>query len=242
MIHAETQTDDILINGIPLSEFIKNNTSQNDSNDSSLWDFVDNEVDDEADDYDTEDESKNIDNGSNSADLLSEKDIQQLSESILYCIDENVMNNPLLFSDPSYHQKLEDSIYDIIHSTFTFSDSSLTNGDMFKFTEEMEEQLEEIINDCLNEYFQTIVPPRSYPDTSIIQAPNIAETLKKIEYLKSIPQDEQRTAGWYIFRNKLITASAAWKVFKTESYVNHFQLIFHIIPMMQMITKKKRNK
>ena len=224
MKHTETQTDDILINGIPLSEFIKNNTSQNDSNDSSLWDFVDNEVDDEADDYDTEDESKNIDNGSNSADLLSEKDIQQLSESILYCIDENVTNNPLLFSDPSYHQKLEESIYDIIHCTFTFSDSSLTNGDMFKFTAEMEEQLEEIINDCLNEYFQTIVPPRSYPNTSIIQAPNIAETLKKIEYLKSIPQDEQRTAGWYIFRNKLITASAAWKVFKTESYVN--QLIY----------------
>ena len=226
MTHAETQTDDILINGVSLSEFIKNCINENDS---SVWDFMENEVDDVDDDDDDDDdehndegESKNTDKGSSSAGLLSEKDIQEMRESILYCIDENVINNPLLFSDPDYHVKLEDSIYDIVH--YTFSDTSFIGTDIFKFTEEMEEQLEAIISDCLSEYFQTIVPPRSYPDTYIIQAPNIAETLKKIEYLKSIPQDEQRTAAWYIFRNKLITASAAWKVFKSESCVN--QLIY----------------
>ena len=88
----------------------------------------------------------------------------------------------------------------------------------------MESQVEEIIHSCLEEYFDTIVPPRSYPNTYILKTPNIEENRKKIEYLKSIPQDEQRTAGWYIFRNKLITASAAWKVFKSESCVN--QLIY----------------
>ena len=229
MTDAETQTDDILINGIPLSEFIKNNISQNDLNDSSIWDFMENEVEDDDNDDnddndldDPDDESKNIANGSSSADLLSEKDIRQLRESIMYCIDENVTNNPLSFSDPNYHEKLEDSIYDIMDCMFL--DASFINRDIFKITEEMEEQLEETISDCLIEYFHTIVPPRSYPNTYIIQAPNIAETLKKIEYLKSIPQDEQRTAGWYIFRNKLITASAAWKVFKSESCVN--QLIY----------------
>jgi hypothetical protein len=232
MTDAETQTDDILINGLPLSEFIKNNTSQNDSNDSSIWDFMENEVEDDDNDDnddndlddldDLDDESKNIAIGSSSADLLSEKDKRQLRESIMYCIDENVTNNPLSFSDPNYHQKLEDSLYDIMDCMFL--DASFINRDIFKITEEMEEQLEEIISDCLIEYFHTVVPPRSYPNTYIIQAPNIAETLKKIEYLKSIPQDEQRTAGWYIFRNKLITASAAWKVFKSESCVN--QLIY----------------
>jgi hypothetical protein len=220
---AETQTADILINGVHLNEFIKNNTSQNDSNDSSIWNFIENDTDTDDDDINCKAyKNMNIYNSTSSTDSLSEKDIQDLRESILYCIDENVMNNPLLFSDPSYHQKLEDSIYYNIECMF--SDSSSDNVDIFKFTEEMEEQVEELISECLNEYFQTIIPPRSYPDTSIIQSPNITETLKKIEYLKSIPQDEQRTAGWYIFRNKLITASAAWKVFKSESYVN--QLIY----------------
>ena len=113
MTHAETQTDDILIEGVPLNEFIKNNTSKNDSNDSSLWDFMQNDDDDDDDDdiedpgdHDNEDESKNTDKGSNSVDLLSEKDIQEIRESILYCIDENVINNPLSFSDPDYHVKL----------------------------------------------------------------------------------------------------------------------------------------
>ena len=162
MTHAETQTDDILINGVPLREFIKNYINENDS---SLWDFMQNEYDSEVDDdeHDNEDESKNTDKGSNSVDLLSEKDIQEIRESILYCIDENVINNPLSFSDPDYHVKLEDSIYDIIH--YTFSDTSFIGADIFKFTEEMEDKFEEIISDCLKEYFQTIVPPRSYPDT-----------------------------------------------------------------------------
>ena len=47
---------------------------------------------------------------------------------------------------------------------------------------------------------------------------------KKIEYLQSIPQEEQRTPGWYQFRYNLITASAAWKVFKSDSCVN--QIIY----------------
>ena len=139
MTHVETQTDDILIDGVPLNEFIKNYMSENDS---SVWKFMQNEDDNEDDDegdnehdneHDNEDESKNIDKGSSSAGLLSEKDIQEMRESILYCIDENVINNPLSFSDPDYHVKLEDSIYDIIH--YTFSDTSFIGADIFKFTE-----------------------------------------------------------------------------------------------------------
>jgi hypothetical protein len=117
---------------------------------------------------------------------------------------------------------LENSVYEIVEETF--SDNSFIRNDVFKFTEKMENQVEEIITNCLEEYFDTVVPPRSYPISRILHPPNVAEITKKIEYLQSIPQDEQRTAGWYIFRNNLITASAAWKVFKSESCIN--QLIY----------------
>jgi len=223
MTDVATQTEDILINGIPFSEFIKNTTNEADI---SVWDFLKDNSDTECD-TDSENtnanESNNVDICTSISPSLSEQDVQGLRESILYCIDESVRNNPLSFSDPTFHIKLENSIYEIIE--YTFSDNSFIGVvDIFTFTEDMENQIEEIITTCLEEYFETIVPPRSYPTTCILQPPNVTETVKKIEYLKSIPQDEQRTAGWYIFRNKLITASAAWKVFKTESCIN--QLIY----------------
>ena len=230
MTDVSVQTDDILINGVPLHEFIKEKSNAVE-NDESVWDFLnDSNSDTDCDDCNNGNEvaaktdiitySRN-----ESSILLSENDIQEMRESMLYCIEQNIVNNPLSFSDPDFHVKLENSIYEIID--YTFSDNSycsLMRNDVFPFTEEMENQFEEIIANCLEEYFDTVLPPRSYLATCILHPPNIAETTKKIEYLKSIPQDEQRTAGWYIFRNKLITASAAWKVFKSDSCVN--QLIY----------------
>ena len=227
MTDVSVQTDDILINGVPLHEFIKENSNALESNE-PIWDFLnDSNSDTDCDDgNDVWSEPNNVTYSRNEPSiLLSENDIQEMRESMLYCIEQNIVNNPLSFSDPDFHVKLENSIYEIID--YTFSDTaycSLMRNDLFTFTEEMENQLEEIITNCLEEYFDTIIPPRSYPTTCILHAPNVAETTKKIEYLKSIPQDEQRTAGWYIFRNKLITASAAWKVFKSESCIN--QLIY----------------
>ena len=47
---------------------------------------------------------------------------------------------------------------------------------------------------------------------------------KKIEYLESVYQPEQRTDEWYQHRHGLITASSIWKVFGSQSIQN--QLIY----------------
>jgi putative phage-type endonuclease len=47
---------------------------------------------------------------------------------------------------------------------------------------------------------------------------------KKIDYIKNVPQPEQRTPEWYNFRHNLITASNAYKAFEGQSTVN--QLIY----------------
>jgi hypothetical protein len=227
MTDVGIQTDDILINGIPLHEFLDSIPT----NDNSLWAFIDkNEKNSDGDgddmDDDMDDDTDKLDNvirysAPDIPTVLSDTELECLQESIFYCIDEIVKTNAQSFSDPLFHTKLENALYDIIDSTFCESSSI---NDVFVFSEDMEEQFEYVIHNCLKEYFDKILPPRSYPDTSILRLPNIEENNKKIKYLQSIPQEEQRTPGWYKFRYNLITASAAWKVFKSDSCVN--QLIY----------------
>jgi putative phage-type endonuclease len=52
----------------------------------------------------------------------------------------------------------------------------------------------------------------------------IKKMKRKIEYLESVYQPEQRTDEWYQHRHGLITASSVWKVFGTQSTQN--QLIY----------------
>ena len=63
---------------------------------------------------------------------------------------------------------------------------------------------------------------------TIIEAPPVANKIdkirKKIEFLDSVYQPEQRTPEWYQHRHGLITASSVWKVFGSQSTQN--QLIY----------------
>ena len=222
MTDVGIQTEDILINGITLQEFLDNIPV----NDNSLWSFIDKNTSYcDASDDDSDDHGDNVisDVDADISTILTDTEVECLQESIFYCIDEIVKTNAISFSDPLFHTKLENALYDLIDSTFCENGSGSLN-DVFIFSEEMEEQFENVINICLKEYFDTILPPRSYPDTCIMRLPNLEETKKNIDYLQSIPQEEQRTPGWYKFRYNLITASAAWKVFKSDSCVN--QLIY----------------
>jgi putative phage-type endonuclease len=69
------------------------------------------------------------------------------------------------------------------------------------------------------------MPRRSYPTTLILNNNlNIKQLTKKINYLRGKPQPAQRTAEWYAFRHKLITASNAYKGFTDGCELN--QLIY----------------
>jgi len=200
MSDVATQTEDILINGIPLSEFVKINISDTETTE-LVWDFLKEGTDDvDSDNSDNSDNSgdnndSEMCNSISSSDVecisLSEKDTEDLRESVLYCVEQNVINNPLSFSDPAFHIMLENSVYEIVEETF--SDNSFIRNDVFKFTEKMENQVEEIITKCLEEYFDTVVPPRSYPTSRILQPPNVAE-ITKISLLRALH-------GKYLNRN-----------------------------------------
>jgi hypothetical protein len=211
MPDVSIQTDDIFINSIPLEKFLQSNINVDScSNDYDIWTI----------ENDQSDESDHDEDACDKSDVFTNDEVEMLTESVFECIHHIVQTNPLSFSDPDFHEKTERALYEILDANF----SDMFHCDFFNFTELMEYQFEEIVQYCLDEYFNTVVPPRSYPNSLIIQTTNVSEIAKKIEYLKSIPQEEQRTPGWYAYRYNLITASSAWKVFKSESTIN--QLIY----------------
>jgi putative phage-type endonuclease len=84
--------------------------------------------------------------------------------------------------------------------------------------------LEKEVERGLSVFYKHIAPPRSNGPTFIRIKPNVDKLRKKISYLQSVPQPEQRTNEWYEFRYKHLTASNIWKIFISDSTRN--QLIF----------------
>ena len=143
-------------------------------------------------------------------DNTSNEEIDNLIESACYIIDDSITSNPLELSDPNFNDKLKDHVLIILN-------------EQLKDIEE-EHKLFHILDNVYavsnKTYFSNIMPPRSYPDTFIRKIPNKDKMKIKIEYLKSKPQPDQRTAEWYNRRYNMITASNAHKIFDSQSSVN----------------------
>jgi putative phage-type endonuclease len=98
----------------------------------------------------------------------------------------------------------------------------------------MSDDDEDLINDLLDEAFAIFVDTfqlnRSYIGENVscfndTTSDDVTDkVMKKIDYLRSKPQPQQRTKEWYIFRHTIISASNAYKAFGSQSEVN--QLIY----------------
>ena len=81
--------------------------------------------------------------------------------------------------------------------------------------------LESIIYFAIDYYFNFMMPRRSYH--YIQYRVNYSAVDKThIEYLKKIPQPDQRTPEWYNSRYNMITASNAWKALEQGKLLNSF--------------------
>jgi len=75
---------------------------------------------------------------------------------------------------------------------------------------------------CQNIVFKFYIPRRSYTKTHIRKvnlvkgSRNFNKIKAQLTYLKSIPQPEQRSEAWYIFRNSALTASNIYKIFISD--------------------------
>ena len=235
MTDACVQTDDILINGVPLKEYLQYHNDNSITTVTDVWlEMESGESGDEAESEAHVGTATVIDTST----YLTEEERQCFTESILECIDDLVRVNASSFSDPLFHTKLESAIYEIINSNLTDS-NSIFQKDLFDVSDELEEEIEEIVTYCIDAYFNSIVPPRSHPTTFITHSTNVAKITKNIEYLNSVPQHEQRTPEWYIRRYNMITASSAWKAFKSDSNIN--QLIYEKCKPLSIVSTRNDN-
>ena len=133
---------------------------------------------------------------------LPDCDYNELIETSLMLIEDLIHDDPFIFAQPNFHDYL-------FYHTSILIQQCIDDYDLHEIVEIAIEdaiQLSDII----------VAPLRSYPYSFIISAPNIEKMSEQITYLENIPQPEQRTNEWYLFRHKYLTASSIWKAFGSQ--------------------------
>ncbi len=154
-------------------------------------------------------ELQNIIDSINPPPLLSDTDYDEFVDLAGDMLCQMVTSDPMIFAHPTF----SDVLY---HDTVELLTCQLQP--LFDF--EIDEYIESATDEAIAMFHTFICPRRSYPTTFIRRKPNIEKTSSTIEYLRNVPQPDQRTEEWYLFRHKYLTASNLWKAFGTQRAQN----------------------
>jgi len=155
-----------------------------------------------------------ISNQFNTKRLFSSKEHDDIVLSMSSIMDNFICENPLIFSSPYFHEIIEKHTVENIMTMLKFLYTDTRMHDI------LEEEVKSAYNYTMTYYFKNDYPLRSFDDTFIRVEPNVEYMTQKIEHIKNKPQPTQQTNDWYLFRHELITASSAWKIFKSQSAIN----------------------
>lgn len=143
--------------------------------------------------------------------ILTKNDEMKLLDMALGKLDTYVNENVLKYSNESFHESLENELIDEI----LFELENIMSYSLSKV-------VTHIVDEAIKIYFLIVIPQRSYGHLcKPLNDVKMKRLKEKIEYLRNIPQPEQRSKEWYEFRHNLITASSAWKVFGSKCQVNN---------------------
>ena len=131
-----------------------------------------------------------------------------LSEMVLHFIETFMNENPLLYSEANFNQLIFQAIYNI--TAITLKDIYLLEYD----------DIEENIYENIQYYFNTLGLKRSYRHSIIIVAPKTELVESKLADLVALPQPEQKSEAWYVYRQNLLTASSIWKALDSDAAQN----------------------
>ena len=146
---------------------------------------------------------------------FTDDDSLELYNTCLYLMEEFIKNNPKLITEPDFEDIFEDNINELMYAQF--------EDDIF-FNDDAEDELDDIILEAMDAFFDDFMPIRSYEDARILVEPDFDYIGEQLTLLRSKPQPAQRTPEWYQFRHNLITASNAYKAFDSQATKN--QLIY----------------
>jgi len=147
--------------------------------------------------------------------FFNDEESLEIYQTCVHLMEEFITDNPKIISEPDFDDIFDENVQELMHSHFDF--------DIF-YTEEAEAEMEEIIEHAKTDFFKDHMPPRSYPDTIILEEPDHDYVKEQLDILRNKPQPTQRTKEWYEFRHNLITASNAYKAFENQTTQN--QLIY----------------
>lgn len=168
--------------------------------------------------------------------LFDEDFLLDMEEEIYHQIDEYEIKN-IFHIDDIIKNKITESITEnILNSIFLICDNDNENDNTSKMDLIDENEIYSFVNDRVNIYFEYVFPniysfsqiPRSIKidefdnNRSVNHIDTINVLQKKIDFLKTQYQPEQRTAEWYEFRNRIMTASNMYKILGTQSQYNSF--------------------
>ena len=145
------------------------------------------------------------------------QDIPEKERLEAYGMVEDILNSllegqPLSYMGPAFHD-------DLYHATFMLSHSYLRGV----YEDIPEEVVHEIVKEACTTYFIQH-PKRSSSAKEGTVLPDVPKLRLQLHSLSNVPQPEQRTDAWYLFRHKYLTASSIWKAFGSDSSRN--QLIY----------------
>ena len=154
---------------------------------------------------------------------LSPTECNDLFNTCIHVMEEYVLGHPTKFTDPNFHDIFESNVHAMVYANLT--DDLFTGGGS---TNSVKAELNHLIETAAKQFFQTYVPCRSHPDTRILSFAKDKKSVaskkkaltKQINVLRGKPQPAQRTPEWYDFRNNLITASNAYKVWESQKMQN----------------------
>jgi putative phage-type endonuclease len=145
--------------------------------------------------------------------IFTEEEEEILTETIGLLIDNIVSEDPLIYNNPDYKEKISEDIMELMEIQF----AEHLNQENF-------EEFIPLIHEAFKTFHKYVWPKRSFSKTFIRKEPNITKMEKKINILKRKYQPEQKSNEWYLFRHNRLTASSVWKAFSSEATKN--QLIY----------------
>ena len=174
--------------------------------------------------------------------MTTPEDESHMYETIYELIDEYIETEAINMSSPNFTTIMADDIEELLHTQMEDlpflveeNEEEEESSSVSRWWEEV--NLSEMVEECIEQYFHMFsdIQPCSNccrrssdsGDSSSfteIENEDIANIEQKLQKIREIPQPEQRSPEWYEFRNKILTASNIWKVFKSDATRN--QLIY----------------
>ena len=156
---------------------------------------------------------------------MPEEEIAEVVNTVVQLMYDYTCENADKIHDPDFHEEMMEAVGDLLVDSLCGidTDSQVDRDDNVDAMWDLFEQATEV-------FYTQIMPKRSYYASYMGELPrhlvtsDYTKTINRLSELKSMPQPEQRTPEWYIYRHGLITASNAHKMFDTQSMQN--QLIY----------------